>query len=42
MQQYGRERQKNLTRDRKSKVVGYRKKYYKMRKDVLYNYKKVF
>ena len=35
MREYGRERYKNLTGDRKRKLVDYRKKYYKMRKNAL-------
>ena len=30
--QYGHERYKNLSKDKKQKLVEYRKKYYKMRK----------
>ena len=32
-QQYGSERYKNLPEDEKQRLVGYRKKYYKMRKN---------
>ena len=33
--QYGRERCKNLSEDAKNKLVVYRKKYYRMRKNAL-------
>ena len=33
--QQGRERYKNLSEDEKQKLVKYRKKYYKMRKNAL-------
>ena len=35
-QQYGRECYKNPSEDEKQKLVEYRKKYYKMRKKVLF------
>ena len=35
MQQYGRKRYKNLQEDEKDKLIEYRKKYYKMRKNFL-------
>ena len=41
-QQYGHEWYKNLLVAEKQKLVGYRKKYYKMRKMPYYNYKKLF
>ena len=34
-QQYGHERYKNLSEDVKQKLVDYRKKYYRMRKNAL-------
>ena len=34
-QQYGRERYKTLSEDEKNKLVEYRKKYYKMRRNAL-------
>ena len=40
MQQYGPERYKDLNEDEKQKLVGYGKKFYKMRKNAL-SYKKL-
>ena len=35
MRQYGRECQKNISEDEKNKLVEYRKKYYRIRKNAL-------
>ena len=40
-QQYGREQYKILPEDEKQKLDEYRRKYYKLRKKFLYNYKKL-
>ena len=41
-QQYGCERYKNLSEDKKSKLVEFRKRYKKLEKTLPYNYKKAF
>ena len=41
-QLYDCERYKNLPEDEKQKLVEYRKKYYKMRKNAFFNYKNIF
>ena len=39
-QHYGCERYKNLSEDGKQKLAEYRTKYYRMKKNVFFNYKK--